>query len=507
MTSTQDNVMFEQAMSDYTSEFAEKPFLHKELQYVIDNNGSDDYSRNQLIFETISISNNGKFADYRNGFISIPMVAVMRRTAHHLDETEGFNALKFKNSNLVHIDSMAVEYGNDPAIQQRQNFSAYCIFKQHTELSLNDVEINGPTMGYHKESNNWNFDDVTGMTNSGNDLLPVPFTKHDPQQQKIISTDNLRRSGVNYYKKVGDDHVYYYDCIIRLKDLLFFDKMPSLLRGANIKLTLILNQSETVVKVDSDVKTSVVNTLRGSTNPMLRTNESYGVADVFTETMSCKVVKNGNHIPHVKNQCRLYVPTYILSPAFEKQYLDLGQKKIIYEDIFTNNITVNANDNFQILLTNSLSRMKRLVIIPMIDKSANGSTLNSPQESVYATEPCTTSPTFIRDFNVSLSGTNIYSNNIQYKYESFLNELNGNFGVNSNLETGVCSSLISMEDYNNNYGYIVVDLSRRYNFDEKTPLSVEIKGFNEGVKQLQFMCFITYTKEMTVNLNTGARIE
>ena len=64
-----------------------------------------------------------------------------------------------------------------------------------------------------------------------------------------------------------------------------------------------------------------------------------------------------------------------------------------------------------------------------------------------------------------------------------------------------------MDDYNNNYGYIVVDLSRRYNFDEKTPLSVEIKGFNEGAKQLQFMCFITYTKEMTVNLNTGARIE
>jgi len=505
MTSTQDNVMFDQALSDYTSEFAEKPFLHKEFQYVIDNNGSDDYSRNQLIFETISISNNGKFADYKNGFISIPMVAVMSRDGDHQTADEGVVGLKFKNSNLVHIDSMAVEYGNDPVIQQRQNFSAYCIFKQHTELSLNDVEINGPTIGYRKDSNEWDFNDVTGVENNTTDLVS-PFTYYSPQQQKLMSNANVRRSGVNYYEKVGDEHVYYYDCIIRLKDLLFFDKMPSLLRGANIKLTLILNQSETVVKVAAGVKTHVTNTLRGSINPILRTNEDIIAGKTFNETMSCKVVKNGAH-SHVKNQCRLYVPTYILSPTFEEQYLNLGQKKIIYEDIFTNNVIVKANDNFQILLTNSLSRMKRLVIVPMIDKSANGSTLNAPQESIYASEPCTTSPTFIRDFNVALSGTNLYSNNIQYKYESFLNELNGNFGVNSNLETGVCSSLISMDDYNNNYGYIVVDLSRRYNFDEKTPLSVEIKGFNEGAKQLQFMCFITYTKEMTVNLNTGARIE
>ena len=505
MTSTQDNVNFDNAMSNDSSEFAEKPFLQKELNYVIDNNGSNDYSRNQIVFETISISNNGKWADYKNGFISIPMVATLSRTDEHLDAAEGFNALKFKSSNLIHIDSMAIDYGNDGVIQQHRNFNAYCVFKQHTTMSENDVTINGPTIGYRKDSEVWNYDNVTGVSNYTDELV-VPVSRHNAQQELVLSNDNIKKSGVNYYEfdATNNVHVYYYDCIIRLKDLLFFDKMPPV-RGANIKITLTLNQAETVVTIQNGIKTSIVNNLKGLTNPLLRTFESYtGTADLV-ETISLKVAKNGAY-SHVKQQCRLYVPTYIMSPTFEKQYEALGQKKIIYEDVFINNIAVPVG-NFQVLLTNSLSRMQRLVIVPMLNKEHNGTLKLVPQESLYASEPATCSPNYIRDFNVQLSGSNIYNQNIQYKYENFLNELNGNYGVNSNLETGVCSSLLSMADYNSNYGYIVVDLSRRYDYDEKTPMSVQIQGFVEGTKALDFLCFITHTKEMSIDLNTGAKIE
>ena len=68
-------------MSSSSSDFADKPFLRKELIYVIDNNGSNDYSRNEVTFETVSISNNGKWSDYKDAFISIPMVVVASRTA------------------------------------------------------------------------------------------------------------------------------------------------------------------------------------------------------------------------------------------------------------------------------------------------------------------------------------------------------------------------------------------------------------------------------------------
>ena len=41
----------------------------------------------------------------------------------------------------------------------------------------------------------------------------------------------------------------------------------------------------------------------------------------------------------------------------------------------------------------------------------------------------------------------------------------GKFGINAGMEDGLSSSLISLKDYNSNYGYIVVDLSRRYDYD------------------------------------------
>ena len=143
----------------------------------------------------------------------------------------------------------------------------------------------------------------------------------------------------------------------------------------------------------------------------------------------------------------------------------------------------------------------------MLNKSANGSvSLGSPQESAFATEPSTCSPCFIRDFNVQLSGSNVYQQSISYKYEHFMNELNGSQGVDANQETGTSSSLISLADYVSNYGYLVVDLSRRYDYDDNTPLSVQIQGVVASAKKLDLMCYITYTKSMTIDLQTGAKV-
>jgi hypothetical protein len=463
---TQDNSNFGFAMSSDSGMQVDKPYLKKELLYVIDNNGGPDYSRNQVQFETVSISNNGKWADYRNGFVSIPLVCVLTRTADGV--ADGSTLLNFKSGNHTMIDSVIVDYGNDNVIQQSANINAYCSFKQHTEWSQNDVAINSHT-GYHKSSNLWQYDDVQGMTNNDDEELPGLFKFHTPDQEKLMPNSVVRASGENSYEKISDlVHVYRYDCIIRLKDLLFFDKM-SPVRGANIKITLNLNQGESVsTYAAGGSKTKTVNTLKGASNFMLR-SDYREMSAAGTETLSLKVVKNGVY-SHAKSQCRLYIPVYTFNPTFEKQYLSLGQKTVLYEDVYIQNVKNVAPGNaFQVLLTNSLSRMKRLVIVPMLSAHAasNGELIPAPQESCFSSEPSTCSPCFIKDFNVQLSGSNVYQQNIQFKYEHFLNELNGAYGVNGNLETGICSSLISMADYNANLGYLTVDLSRRYEYDEE----------------------------------------
>ena len=507
---TQDNVSYDFSSESSFSNQAEKPYLKKELLYVIDNNGSTDYSRNQVTFETVSLSNNGRWADYRNAFVSIPMIAILTREAGEgLAEPEGKKLLNFKGSNVNIIDSMIVDYGNDNVIQQNGNISAYLTFKQHTQWSQDDVNVN-KHLGYRKDSADWSYSEVGGIQNNAS--VPTDVFKHnDNGKELLLSNANLKSSGENHYERVSDlIHVYHYDCIINLKDTMFFSEMPSV-RGGNFKITFNLNQSTSVITYGAGgVATKVVNSLKGSSNFLLRTAHE-PPADTKTETISLKVVQNtqnGVTRTHQKGQCRLYVPVNTMSDVAEKQYMSKGLQTVLYEDLYVQHIR-SKSGNFQELLTNSLARMQRLVIVPMLSKYTNSNNIlvNTPQESCMSSEPASCSPCFIKDFNVQLSGSNVYQQNISYKYESFLNELNGKFGVNANMESGLCSSLLNMDDYNSNFGYIVVDLSRRYAHDDNVPLSVQISGMIESAKELDLLCFISYTKQLSIDLLTGQKVD
>ena len=267
---TQDNVSYDWSSDSSFSEQTEKPYLTKELLYVIDNNGgASDYSRNEVTFETVSLSNNGKWTDYRNGFISIPVVATIKRSVGDLTEEQGKELLNFKSSNAVFVDSQIVDYGNDNVIQQNSNVAAYLVFKQHTELSINDVLINSHT-GYRKDSTDWSYTEASGLRN--NHGLESPFKYHNAGHELLLTNQDARESGENaYYRASGVRHVFYYDCIINLKDLLFFNKMP-MVRGGNFKITLKLNQSDTVLTYAAGGVITAVNTNKGSSNFALRTN-------------------------------------------------------------------------------------------------------------------------------------------------------------------------------------------------------------------------------------------
>jgi len=292
--------------------------------------------------------------------------------------------------------------------------------------------------------------------------------------------------------------------------LPFFEKLP-MVRGANIKITLTLNQCEfSFSSAVDNAKTMISSSFKGNTNPFLRLNDKLDEGAAYTESLSLKVVKNDAY-EHAKTQCRLYVPVYTMENVFETKYLEVSQRQVVYEDVFIQHYK-KVSGSFQLLLTNSMSRMRKLVIIPMISKNStatdgNGTLLYSAQESPFTTEPSTCSPCHISDFNVALSGSNVYNQLIQYKYENYLNEMNGVFGVNANMETGTSSSLMSLEDYQNHYGYIVVDLSRRKEYDEKVAMSVEIRGTISSAKNLDLLCYIVYSRDLTIDVDAGAVVD
>ena len=68
--SATDELIYKQALSH---DQADKPFLEKSLVYIQDLNPTS-YSTNEIIFETASLSSNGRYNDYTNAYISIPLV-------------------------------------------------------------------------------------------------------------------------------------------------------------------------------------------------------------------------------------------------------------------------------------------------------------------------------------------------------------------------------------------------------------------------------------------------
>ena len=497
---TKDNLNFNWTLSNEMSVGATKPFLKKEKIFIIDNNGYSDYSRNQSQFESISIANSGKWADYRNAYIAMGVVVLVQS-----NKDLGSDPVIDIKNNLHFIDSISVDYNNENVVQQNANISPYLNFKQHTTETFQSQHINSHT-GYRKDSG-YAYNDSVGITHNYTDEVSVnpSFVKSN----SFITGTMLKDKGENYFviSDNGLTHTYYYTCIIRLKDFLFFDKMP-MTRGSNLKITINFNQGSAYSQyvavngaVGAHLKTTA--SLKGTVMPVFRINKL--LPSVANDYENITVSVGGTH--EIK-QCRLYVPLYTFDPKVQEMY-QVMQKKVLYEDCYIRHLK-DVKGSFEFVLSNYASRLQRLVIVPILSKNSNGLSQSvSAKHSPFALEPSTCSPFHLKRFNVKLNGINLYSNEYKYGYESFLDEMNGVYGANGNLdETNVCSSMISLRDYNSNFGYIVCDLSRRSQFDDFLSQNVEIFGEIGGdAKSYDFLCYLTIHKDITLELATGAKVQ
>ena len=507
-TQTQDNIVYENSMGDYTP--TEKPFLKKDMVYVIDDNSSSDYSRNQISWSTTSLSNSGRFIDYANGFLSIPLVMVhTRTTGAALSDAEADAAIRFKASSLNIINNISIEYGNVNVVQQSNNIASYLIFKKHSTVSLDYANTKTHT-GYRKDdSDSWTYTATNGLHNNdltkNKSLAASPWVVEKDAVVKKLS--NMEDAGENVRKTTGADdktNVYYYDCILPLKDLSsFFESMP-LVRGANLNIVCTLNQSSALISNTDANVVSTVMTNQGSSCPIMRGKLQTGTA--YSEDISVKVCKNGDY-QHRKQQCRLYVNQYVLSPQQESRFLSQGTRTVAFTDVMTVSLKDigEGGTSFQNIISNSVNHLKRLILVVSLSSSANGTIGVTPSQSIYSSEPSTCSPYLIKNFQCKVSGVNLYDSTQQYSYESFLNEFD-KFGAYAGFSDEVTSSQISLKDWNSTYGYIVCDLSRGLPTDASIPKSIEISGQVASPLMLSVTAFVETEKFMTIDLVTGARL-
>lgn len=382
----------------------------------------------------------------------------------------------------------------------------------------------------------------------------------------VFGGDDIARGrlGCNSIVNYEKAKVYYCSMIIRLKDLPFFKNVP-MSRGMNIRMVLTLNNNVSFnfsKSATGDLVFANFSNISGLTNPIMVASNSHKYRDVVGSanngaiitannrdasgniigaTLSSSITEksllggsscldnlqtylvssglgsltlDGVSYNHSIRQCRLYMPCYTPTPSFASLYFDNPKRVVSYNDLFFTTFNVNKQEGgaqFFVNLTNGIAYAKRLIICPYMNGSTSGgnygevnpfSVLSSP----FSDAPSCVSPCIVNNFNVAVGGINIYPNPILWSYEQFKTEMDGQFALNGNQISGSCASRISLQDYINNYGYIVINLNRKLDQDESVLSSIAVSGTLLSQKDMSFYCFIEYTKKITIDVSDGTRV-
>jgi hypothetical protein len=359
---------------------------------------------------------------------------------------------------------------------------------------------------------------------------------------RLISNDTLRTTQKNYFSRGHDNGLgnpnskfWFVTATIRLKDLSdLFEQMP-LTKGAFFRFIVNMNTAThslayTVATNAITDLSSLNNVVTGSATPILVTS---GIADGGAHSLATPLTTVGagtypftvqnsivrdltTNTSHPLSACRLYVPLYQMSPTAEMNYISNKIRTITYRDIYNYSFDVPAGGTFSTLLTNGIINPKTLIMIPFIGASVNptgrttGGALTaftSPPFSPFASEPATTSPLLaITDFNVQVSGINLFTSNQIMDFEQYLNELQNKNSINAGLVNGIGSGLIGLQDWQLNYRYMTVDLARRLESEDIVPKSIQVTGRNASLVPITIHAFVEQEKSFQIDITNGQRL-
>ncbi len=215
----------------------------------------------------------------------------------------------------------------------------------------------------------------------------------------------------------------------------------------------------------------------------------------------------------LNTSCFLNVPAYTFNPSFEEAYLSKPVKTIMYSDIFQFTTRSVTNSQFNFLITNGISNIKSVLVLPLLENMAGDSAATGTSAQAQFQSPwdsCgggSTAPlAALQNFNVVVAGQNMVYNQIQYDYQEFEDQLRGINSVNGGLVDGLTSGLIDFKKFKNLYRYYYINCSRMLPIDEAVPKSVSISGTSVSLLPVTFAVFIEYGVQVSVDCLTGARV-
>jgi hypothetical protein len=525
-----------------------EPFLKKETIWINDtNNGS--YT-SQLQFDFSQIANSAKWASWSEATLEIPFTIVVdNQSGTDVDALINSFMVSLRNGSFNLINSLTVTYNNTNIVQLTDFTNHFVSFKLMTSLSQSDLDKWSGSL-YFSPDGTTSFQSGTGpngvgFTNNRPSVGPtgqafglhrfngsaneglakrcenvVDLTSTSNFYSSIIDSAKCTTQGLSFFKK-ETTNTYKYSILatIRLKDVCdVFDKMP-MVKGAFITAQVNYNaSSQAITSAGSGaVITCSVPSIVGQTNPLIvnsadvwQPNEwLQGVTGTFYVNSNIVSAKNNSGTSYsndILTASRLSIPLYTCSPQWEEQYVSQGIKEIFYSDIYSYTIkNIAPGGQINQLVTNGISQPLYVVVIPYIAKSSTGCNLDQ-YVNPFASEPGTTSPCgLITQFNIQVSGSNIFQQSQQYDYDTFLNELRSINAINGGNSTGLTSGLIDQTKFQFGLRYYVADLSRRLPKDDISR-SIQILGTNNTSLTFDYMVFVAYQRSLKIDLRSGALV-
>lgn len=277
-----------------------------------------------------------------------------------------------------------------------------------------------------------------------------------------------------------------------------------------------------------------------NTTPIPATVQNVDIAISIAKTQFSQLKQQSADI----TQCRLYAPAFQMNPLAETRFLELTPtKKVLYNDIFQFYFpNQNAGANINILVSNGIPNIKSVTVIPLLTSSGSGqSQPNGPNEianpafpiptkyqtasngvngeligevpiktstllSPFATTGATPDPIPLGNFQILISGVNLFIQNLQYGFEEFYEQVVSINQLNGSLTTGLGSGLVGYNEWQSLYRYYVGNASRIIPSEEGMARSVQVQCINRATVPIDLMVFVEYEKSITINMATGQEI-
>jgi hypothetical protein len=341
------------------------------------------------------------------------------------------------------------------------------------------------------------------------------------------------------------------DAVIRLKDVAdFFGKTP-LMKGATMRIFLNTNQcyfqvTQTAGRyavATGDVLNNPFMGLTaspvilggGGTNPVMFAScdlgqGASGLTPFQSDATPAVTCVTNVSLSIVRQQfsqmtagapacpissVRLYCPAYVMSPLAEQRYLALSpSKKIIYEDIFQFSFPgQNTNSPFNILVSQGIPNLKSVLVLALLPVASNGTAIaggvaTASILSPFSSTPSSPDPLSIQNFQIQISGKNLFISQLQYDYENFVEQLSASNQLNGGLTTAMASGLVSKSDFQSLYRYYYGNASRSLPSEYGVAKSVQILGTiaSAAAQTVDLMVFCSYERTITVDVRTGLRL-